>query len=75
MDSPRSRPDEDRLQERCGAVAPAAGPHQDGGARLFRLLGLGARGGLVVVGVEQVRKAVFANKLRLAVVAANMSHN
>jgi ribosomal protein L7Ae-like RNA K-turn-binding protein len=44
-------------------------------AKTLRLVGLGARGGLVVVGVEQVRKGVMAGKVRLAVVAADVSHN
>lgn len=44
-------------------------------ARILRLLGLGVRGGLVVVGVEQVRKAVTAGKAKLAVVAADASQH
>jgi ribosomal protein L7Ae-like RNA K-turn-binding protein len=42
---------------------------------LLRLLGLGLRGRLVVVGVDQVRKAALAGKLSLAVVAADVSSN
>jgi ribosomal protein L7Ae-like RNA K-turn-binding protein len=47
----------------------------DGAAKMLRLIGLGARGGLVVVGVEQVRKGVMAGKIRLAVVATDVSVN
>ena len=39
------------------------------------LLGLGARGRLVVVGVEQVREAAKRGKLRLAVVAPDVSRH
>jgi ribosomal protein L7Ae-like RNA K-turn-binding protein len=42
---------------------------------LLRLVGLGARGRLVVSGVDLTRKAVLNGKLRLAVVAADASHN
>jgi ribosomal protein L7Ae-like RNA K-turn-binding protein len=44
-------------------------------AKMLRLLGLGARGGLVVVGVELTRKAVGAGKVKLAVVAADVSEH
>ena len=44
-------------------------------ARILRLLGLGVRGGLVVVGVEQTRKAVLAGEVKVAVVAADVSQH
>lgn len=43
--------------------------------RLLRLVGLGLRGRMVVVGVEQTRAAVLRGDLRLAVVAADASPN
>ena len=43
--------------------------------RLLRLIGLGMRGRNVVVGVEQVREAAKANKLKFAVVAPDASEN
>lgn len=43
--------------------------------RLLRLIGLGARARNVVVGVEQVREAAKANKLRFAFVAPDASEN
>ena len=43
--------------------------------KLLGLLGLGFRGRLVVVGVERVRDAALANKLRMAVVAPDASSN
>lgn len=42
---------------------------------LLRLLGLGVRGRLVVVGVDQTRKAALNGTLALAVVAADVSSN
>jgi ribosomal protein L7Ae-like RNA K-turn-binding protein len=42
---------------------------------VLRLLGLGARGRLVVIGVDQTRKAVADGKVSLAVVAADVSQN
>lgn len=42
---------------------------------LLRLVGLGARGRLVVSGVELTRKAALDRKLQLAVVAADASQN
>jgi len=44
-------------------------------AKLLRLLGLGARGGLVSVGVELTRKAVQGDQAYLAVVAADVSQH
>ena len=41
--------------------------------RLLGLLGLGARGRGVVIGVEQVRDAARRGKLRLAVIAPDVS--
>jgi ribosomal protein L7Ae-like RNA K-turn-binding protein len=43
--------------------------------KLLRLLGLGVRGRLAVVGVNQVRDAVLHGKLSLAVVAPDASEN
>ena len=43
--------------------------------KLSSLLGLGMRGRLVVVGVENVRAAAQRNKLFYAVVAPDASHN
>lgn len=42
---------------------------------MLRLLGLGLRGRMAVVGVEQVRHAAMAGKLRLAVVAPDASRH
>jgi len=44
-------------------------------AKILRLLGLGVRGRLVTVGVELTRKAAQSDKLKLAVVANDVSHN
>jgi ribosomal protein L7Ae-like RNA K-turn-binding protein len=44
-------------------------------AKLLRLLGLGVRGRLAVVGVQQVRDAALRGKLALAVVAPDASVN
>ena len=44
-------------------------------AKLLRLVGLGVRGRLAVVGVEQVREAARRGKLELAVVAPDASRN
>ena len=44
-------------------------------AKLLRLVGLGVRGRLAVVGVEQVREAARRGKLKLAVVAPDASRN
>jgi ribosomal protein L7Ae-like RNA K-turn-binding protein len=43
--------------------------------KLLGLLGLGARGRLVVIGVEQVRHAAQAGKILLAVVAPDASEH
>ena len=43
--------------------------------KLSSLLGLGMRGRLVVVGVDNVRAAAQRNKLHYAVVAPDASHN
>ena len=43
--------------------------------KLLRMLGLGARGRLAVIGVEQVRDAAFHNKLKLAVIAPDASRH
>lgn len=43
--------------------------------KVVKLLGLGARGRLVVVGAEQVRSAAKKGKLSLAVVASDASEN
>ena len=43
--------------------------------KVLRLLGLGVRGRLAVVGVQQVRDAALRGKLALAVVAADASTN
>ncbi len=43
--------------------------------KLLRLVGLGVRGRLAVVGVQQVRDAVTRGKLVLAVIAPDASHN
>ena len=43
--------------------------------KLLRLVGLGVRGRLAVVGVQQVREAVQRGKLSLAVVAPDASAN
>jgi ribosomal protein L7Ae-like RNA K-turn-binding protein len=43
--------------------------------KLLRLVGLGVRGRLAVVGVNQVRDAVQRGKLHLAVVAPDASPN
>ena len=43
--------------------------------KLLRLVGLGVRGRLAVVGVNQVRDAVLRGKLALAVVAPDASEN
>ena len=43
--------------------------------KLLRLLGLGVRGRLAVVGVNQVREAAMRGKLSLAVVAPDASEN
>jgi ribosomal protein L7Ae-like RNA K-turn-binding protein len=44
-------------------------------AKMLRLLGLGVRGRLVTVGVDLTRKAAQSDKLKLAVVATDVSHN
>ena len=44
-------------------------------AKMLRLLGLGVRGRLAVVGVEQTRAAANAGKLILAVIAADASQH
>ena len=46
-----------------------------GRRKLANLLGLGVRGRLVVVGVEQVRMAATKNKLVFAIVAPDASKN
>lgn len=43
--------------------------------KIVKLLGLGARGRLVVVGAEQVRSAAKKGKLAIAVVASDASEN
>jgi len=43
--------------------------------RMLRLVGLGARGGLVSVGVELTRKAVMANTVHVAICAADVSRH
>lgn len=43
--------------------------------KLLGLVGLGVRGRLAVVGVEQVRDAARKGKLALAVIAPDASHN
>lgn len=43
--------------------------------KLLRLIGLGARGRLVVVGVDQVRSAAQRGKLEIALVAPDASRN
>ncbi|MDQ6888642.1 MAG: ribosomal L7Ae/L30e/S12e/Gadd45 family protein [Gemmatimonadota bacterium] len=43
--------------------------------KLLGLIGLGLRGGLVVVGAEQVRAAARKGKLAMAVVAPDASRN
>jgi ribosomal protein L7Ae-like RNA K-turn-binding protein len=43
--------------------------------KLANLLGLGVRGRMVVVGVEQVRMAATKNKLAFAVIAPDASKN
>lgn len=43
--------------------------------KILKLLGLGARGRLVVVGAEQVRQAGKRGKLALAVVASDAAEN
>ena len=43
--------------------------------KLLRLIGLGVRGRLAVVGVNQVREAVLRGKLAMAVVAPDASAN
>jgi ribosomal protein L7Ae-like RNA K-turn-binding protein len=50
-------------------------PASDDDAAMLRLLGLGARGGLVSVGVELTRKAASAGKVRVAIVAADVSQH
>lgn len=42
-------------------------------ARLLRLAGLGVRGRLAVVGVEQVRRATQRDTVRVALVASDIS--
>ena len=46
-----------------------------GRRKLANLLGLGVRGRMVVVGVEQVRMAATKNKLAFAIVAPDASKN
>ena len=43
--------------------------------RMLRLVGLGLRGGLVVVGVDRVREAARRGKLVLAIVAPDAAQN
>jgi ribosomal protein L7Ae-like RNA K-turn-binding protein len=43
--------------------------------KLMRLLGIGLRGRLVVVGVERVREAAQRGKLKLAVIAPDASRH
>lgn len=43
--------------------------------RMLGLIGLGIRGRLAVVGVERVREAARAGRLRFAVIAADASHH
>ncbi len=43
--------------------------------KLLGLVGIGARGRLVVIGVEQVRDAAMRNKLAYAIVAPDASEN
>ena len=47
----------------------------DDGAAVLRLIGLGVRGRLVVVGVDRTREAAIKGALRLAIVAADASPN
>ncbi|MGI9076312.1 MAG: ribosomal L7Ae/L30e/S12e/Gadd45 family protein [Gemmatimonadaceae bacterium] len=47
----------------------------DSEQRLLRLVGLGLRGGLVVVGVDRVREAARRGKLLLAIVAPDAAQN
>jgi ribosomal protein L7Ae-like RNA K-turn-binding protein len=47
--------------------------HGDDWRRVLSLVGLGARGRLTVVGVEQVRNAAIRDKLEYAVVALDAS--
>jgi len=47
----------------------------DNDLAVLRLLGLGARGRLVVVGVDLTRKAVMNGKVKLAIVASDASRN
>lgn len=44
-------------------------------AKALRLLGLGVRGRLAVIGVERVRAAALDGSLRVAVVAQDVSQN
>lgn len=47
----------------------------DASAKVLRLLGLGLRGRLVVVGVDRTREAVFRGEVKVAIVAADASPN
>lgn len=44
-------------------------------SKLLRLIGLGARGGLVSIGVELTRKAVLSNGVHVAILAADVSRH
>ncbi len=66
------RPSQDQKKEtsrRAKEMSPEAA------RKIVKLLGLGARGRLVVVGAEQVRAAAKKGKLSLAVVASDASEN
>jgi ribosomal protein L7Ae-like RNA K-turn-binding protein len=43
--------------------------------KILRLVGLGVRARTAVIGVEQVRRATERGRVRLALVAADVSHN
>src|SRR3954463_13771401 len=60
-----------------GPMPPKPSPDQsaDQIERILRLLGLGARGRGVAVGVDRVREAAKSGKLSLAVVAMDASKN
>lgn len=49
--------------------------NEDTRRRLLGLIGLGIRGRLLVVGVQQVKEAATRGRVKLALVAPDASHN
>ena len=61
------------MAEKAEPTAPALDPDVE--RKMLGLVGLGARARNVVVGVDRVKEAVKKNKVMLAIVAPDASHN